>query len=110
IPGGLVPGELRLKLSDSKIGKGLVSAAQLPSYSFCPVGPLRPRVAPPDRSRLDDRLARSTQDPRGLSRLLRFFRATVVLLQHFKNFERKPHCRADCLVCYLAHSGMGGLP
>ena len=40
----------------------------------------------------------------------RFLRATVVLLQHFNNFERKPHCRADCLVCYLAHSGIGGLP
>jgi acyl carrier protein len=35
--------------------------------------------------------------------------ATVVLLQHFNNFERKPHCRADCLVCYLAHSAHRGL-
>src|SRR5260370_8991539 len=34
----------------------------------------------------------------------RFFPTTVVLLQHFNNFERKPHCRADCLVCYSAHS------
>ena len=34
----------------------------------------------------------------------RFFRATVVLLQHFKNFERKPHCRTNCLVCYPEHS------
>jgi hypothetical protein len=29
---------------------------------------------------------------------------TVVLLQHFDNFERQPHCRADCLICYPEHS------
>src|SRR5262245_31262949 len=39
----------------------------------------------------------------------RFFRTTVVLLQHFNNFERKPHCGADCLVCYSAHSTHRGL-
>ena len=39
----------------------------------------------------------------------RFFRTTVVLLQHFNNFERKSHCRADCLVCYSAHSTHRGL-
>src|SRR5437016_1484740 len=39
----------------------------------------------------------------------RFFRTTVVPLQHFNNFERKPHCRADCLVCYPAHSTHRGL-
>jgi hypothetical protein len=38
---------------------------------------------------------------------LPIFRTTVVLLQHFNNFERKPHCRADCLVCYSAHSTQG---
>jgi hypothetical protein len=35
--------------------------------------------------------------------------ATVALLQHFNNFEKKPHCRADCLVCYSAHSTKWGL-
>jgi hypothetical protein len=40
-----------------------------------------------------------------------FLRATVVLLQHFSNFERKPHCRADCLVLLLsAFNEMGGSP
>src|SRR5215471_20291408 len=35
---------------------------------------------------------------------------TVVLLQHFNNFERKPHCRADCLVCYTESiQRIGGL-
>jgi hypothetical protein len=38
-----------------------------------------------------------------------FFQQTVALLQHFNNFERKSHCRADCLVCYSAHSTHRGL-
>jgi hypothetical protein len=55
-------------------------------------GPLRRSRAPPARSPI----------------ICRFLRATVVLLQHFNNFERKPHCRADCLVCYSAHSTKWG--
>ena len=39
-----------------------------------------------------------------------FFETTVVLLQHFNNFERKPHCGADCLVCYQRIQRIGGLP
>jgi ribosomal protein L44E len=38
-----------------------------------------------------------------------FFQQTVAMLQHFNNFERKSHCRADCLVCYSAHSTHRGL-
>jgi acyl carrier protein len=98
-----------------------------------------PRVAPArSGSGLDDRLARSTRGPKGTNptalspqrsereqaraarsvmkrvgvfrrESCRFFRATVVLLQHFNNFEREPHCRADCLVCYSAHSTHRGL-
>ena len=34
----------------------------------------------------------------------RFRPATVLLLQHLNNFERKPYCRANRLICYPINS------
>jgi acyl carrier protein len=76
-----------------------------------PKGTKLTALSPQRSEREPARAARNVMKRVGVFRResCRFLRATVVLLQHFNNFERKPHCRADCLVCYLAHSGHRGL-
>src|SRR5262249_37410958 len=110
---------------------GLLLSASAGSASRC--APYAPCGSARTRSRLHARLARSTRgrllshhsvrgakSARAARNVMKrvgvfrhevadFFPTTVGLLQHFNNFYRKPHCPADWLVFYSAHSTHRGL-